>query len=104
MVETVAKLVSASLFKWILLDGNIFFIVYRDNSHVLFLYTLKTSVNLWLLPPNCLNVFDYFIGLAFKGLQDFFVQLGPNLDLLCVRQSNAASFWVMQNFILMQNP
>ena len=22
----------------------------------------------WLLPTNCLNVFDYFVGLAFQGL------------------------------------
>ena len=31
IVETVAKLANVSLFKWIVLDVNIFFMVCRDN-------------------------------------------------------------------------
>ena len=27
-----------------------------------------TQTNRWLLPTNCVNVFDHFVGLALKGL------------------------------------
>ena len=28
-----------------------------------------TQTILWLLPPNCLSVFDHFVGLAIKGFR-----------------------------------
>ena len=34
----------------------------------------------WLLPTNCLSVFDHFVGFAVKGL----LQVVANFETLCI--------------------
>ena len=36
----------------------------------------------WLLPTDCLSVFDHFVGLAFKGLNVVFVYNGLKQNLM----------------------
>ena len=54
--------------------------------------TLKQFVG--KLPKNCLSVFDYFVGLALKGLRNFYY---PNTEILITAQKMKKSS--MENFI-----
>ena len=52
----------------------------------------------WLLPTNCLSVFDHFVGLSLKGLTQEFCILNSLLPLTVMFWKSPVLFrWVSQN-------